>query len=84
MIGWAAAALARSRNSAYLRPMSRPTPAPNALLRATPPRARASSIIVWSAAAVGALVVLAAAVLWLHYGTAVFYEMIAAGIAACF
>jgi hypothetical protein len=33
-----------------------------------------------------AVVVLVAgtAVLWAHYGTAVFYEMIVAGIAACF
>ena len=28
--------------------------------------------------------VLAAAALWVHYGTAVFFEMIAAGISACF
>jgi hypothetical protein len=35
--------------------------------------------------ATGAGVLLAAAVaLWAHYGTAVFYEMILAGIAACF
>ena len=32
----------------------------------------------------GALAVLGAAALWFHYGTAVFFEMIAAGIAACF
>jgi hypothetical protein len=37
------------------------------------------------AAAAGAGLVLAAAVaLWAHYGTAVFYEMILAGFAACF
>jgi hypothetical protein len=28
--------------------------------------------------------VTAAAALWIYYGTAVFFEMIAAGIAACF
>ena len=32
----------------------------------------------------GALAVLGAAALWFHYGTAVFFEMIAAGISACF
>ena len=32
----------------------------------------------------GALAVLGAAALWFHYGAAVFFEMIAAGISACF
>jgi len=31
-----------------------------------------------------AAVLLGASVLWIHYGTAVFFEMIASGIAACF
>ncbi|WP_213285532.1 hypothetical protein [Bradyrhizobium sp. sGM-13] len=38
----------------------------------------------WSAAGLGALAVLGAAALWFHYGTTVFFEMIAAGISACF
>jgi hypothetical protein len=39
----------------------------------------------WLAVAAAGGVLLAATVaLWAHYGTAVFYEMIAAGIAACF
>jgi hypothetical protein len=45
------------------------------------PRGRVATAIVWAAASV---VLLAAAVLWFHYGTAVFFEMIAAGISACF
>jgi hypothetical protein len=32
----------------------------------------------------GAAVLLAALVLWFYYGTAVFFEMVASGIAACF
>jgi hypothetical protein len=36
-----------------------------------------------AAGTVGVLVA-AAIALWAHYGTAVFYEMILAGIAACF
>jgi hypothetical protein len=36
------------------------------------------------ASAVAGLIVAATIVLWAHYGTAVFYEMILAGIAACF
>jgi hypothetical protein len=40
---------------------------------------------VWlAAAAAGALLAVAAGLLWAYYGTKVFFEMIAAGIAACF
>jgi len=34
-------------------------------------------------AAVVAVLLAVAATLWVHYGTAVFYEMIAAGVAWC-
>ena len=34
--------------------------------------------------AVAAVLIVATLVLWAHYGTAVFFEIIAAGIAACF
>lgn len=84
MIGGALARLARALNSAYLGAMARPISAPNGMLPAPPPGARASTVIVWSAAVLGALAVVAAAALWIYYGTAVFFEMIAAGIAACF
>lgn len=49
-----------------------------------PPQGRAAKVIVWSAAGLGGVVVLGAVALWIHYGTAVFFEMIATGIAACF
>ena len=84
MIGGAYASLARARNSAYLRGMARPIPAQDAMTSAAPPGGRLASVIVWSAATFGALAVAAAAALWIYYGTAVFFEMIAAGIAACF
>jgi hypothetical protein len=45
-------------------------------------RPRFSHAAVISAAALGIALALTLA-LWAHYGTAVFYEMIAAGIAAC-
>jgi hypothetical protein len=35
-------------------------------------------------AVVGAAILLGTLVLWFRYGTAVFFEMIASGIAACF
>jgi hypothetical protein len=34
--------------------------------------------------ALATIALLATFVLWFHYGTAVFFEMIAAGFAACF
>jgi hypothetical protein len=42
-----------------------------------------ASAIAWGAAGLGGMVVLGALVLWFHYGTAVFFEMIASGISAC-
>jgi hypothetical protein len=50
---------------------------------ATSQRGLASMIVACSAAA-GAALLLGALALWAHYGTAVFFEMLASGIAACF
>jgi hypothetical protein len=36
------------------------------------------------AAGLGAVLLIGALALWFHYGTAVFFEMIASGISACF
>ena len=41
------------------------------------------SPLLFVAAAVTALLLAGALALWAHYGTAVFYEMIVAGLAAC-
>jgi hypothetical protein len=48
-----------------------------------PPR-RIAQAIVMGGAIMGVVVVAAALGLWFHYGTAVFFETIAAGISACF
>jgi hypothetical protein len=40
--------------------------------------------LVWGSAGLGALLLAGAGGLWFHYGTAVFFETIAAGFAACF
>jgi hypothetical protein len=64
--------------------MAQPISTHQRITAATRPQGRVASAIVWGAASLGALVTLGAAALWLHYGTAVFFEMIAAGIAACF
>jgi len=54
-------------------------------MHATSQRARklARGIVV-GAAGLGSAILLGALVLWFHYGTAVFFEMIASGISACF
>jgi hypothetical protein len=64
--------------------MVQPISSQQGMTAATRPQGRAASMIVWGAAALGALAVLGAASLWFHYGTTVFFEMIAAGISACF
>ena len=64
--------------------MAQPISTQAGMMTATSRQGRVASIIVWSAAGLGALAVLGAAALWFHYGTAVFFEMIAAGISACF
>jgi hypothetical protein len=48
------------------------------------PPSRLARAVVIGGAVFGVVLVLAAAVLWLHYGSAVFFEMIASGFAACF
>ncbi len=70
-------------NWPYLERMAQPasTYPPNASARS---QGSVASVIVWGAAVVGGLAALGAAALWFHYGTTVFFEMIAAGISACF
>jgi hypothetical protein len=46
--------------------------------------ARWSRVIAGSALIVSGLVLATAIVLWIHYGTTVFFQMLAAGFAACF
>jgi hypothetical protein len=48
------------------------------------PARKLAQVIVVTGAGLGAALLAGALVLWLHYGTAVFFEMIASGIAACF
>jgi hypothetical protein len=84
LIGRSAMALVWAWNWPYLNPMVQPVSTQHGMMAATPPQGRVASAIVWGAAGLGALVVVGAAALWFHYGTTVFFEMIAAGISACF
>jgi hypothetical protein len=49
-----------------------------------PPPRRFARAVVAMGSGLGALLLLGALVLWGIYGTAVFFEMIASGISACF
>jgi len=83
VIGGAVTALALLRPGPYLKGMAQPASARQEMI-ATRPSSRAGSAVVWSAASLGGVILLGTAALWMHYGTAVFFEMIAAGISACF
>jgi hypothetical protein len=48
------------------------------------PARRIAPAIVMAGAGLGAGLLSCALVLWFYYGTAVFFEMIASGISACF
>jgi hypothetical protein len=63
--------------------MAQPISTPQQMIPTEPSR-KVASAIVMGAAGLGAASLLGALVLWFHYGTAVFFEMIASGIAACF
>lgn len=49
-----------------------------------PPARRLALALLMAGAGLGLVVLLGALLLWFHYGTAVFFEMIASGISACF
>jgi hypothetical protein len=49
-----------------------------------PSALRVPRSLAWAGAALGAAILLGTLALWFHYGTAVFFEMIASGISACF
>ena len=51
---------------------------------ASEPSAPVQRTVASIAAVVAAVIVAAAVALWAHYGTAVFYEVILAGLNACF
>jgi hypothetical protein len=64
--------------------MAQPVSTPQTIVPATPASRGLASLIAVGGAGLGAAVLLGAVVLWYHYGTAVFFEMIASGVAACF
>jgi hypothetical protein len=84
VIAPAAIKLACPENGPYLNPMVQPVSTQAGTMTATRSQGRVASAMAWTAAGLGVLALLGALSLWFHYGTAVFFEMIAAGISACF
>jgi hypothetical protein len=64
--------------------MAQPISTQHEIISATQPSRGVASAIVVAGAGFAAALLLGALGLWYHYGTAVFFEMIASGIAACF
>jgi hypothetical protein len=64
--------------------MAHPVFTPQEMPTALRPSRKIASAIVIGGAGLGAVILLAALLLWFHYGTAVFFEMITSGISACF
>jgi hypothetical protein len=64
--------------------MAQPISTQQQMPRVLRPERRLAPAMVVASVALGAAILLGALVLWFHYGTAVFFEMIASGIAACF
>ncbi len=64
--------------------MAHPLSTPQPLHGTAPPARKLARAIAVGGAGLGAALLIGALVLWLHYGTTVFFEMIASGISACF
>ncbi|MGA7806879.1 hypothetical protein [Bradyrhizobium sp.] len=87
-------ALARAGRPPYLGLMGQPLSTPQNLpdrttsgparFAALHPAGKGLPVAAMAGAGLGALVMLGALSLWFHYGTTVFFEMVASGLSACF
>jgi hypothetical protein len=64
--------------------MAQPVFTPQEIPAAVPPARRVMPAIIMAGAGLGAAILFGALALWFQYGAAVFFEMIASGISACF
>jgi hypothetical protein len=84
LIGSVVWVLAGPSGAAYLKGMAQPVLTHHDAVAAAPSARVVRTAIVWGGAALASVAVLGALALWFHYGIAVFFEMIASGISACF
>ncbi len=64
--------------------MAQPISTPQQMPGALRPARRLAPAIAVAGVVLGVAILLGTLVLWFHYGTAVFFEMMASGVAACF
>jgi hypothetical protein len=64
--------------------MAQPLSSPDAAIAAPSSRGILQTAVIWGGAGLSGLLLAVALALWFHYGTAVFFETIAAGFASCF
>ncbi len=64
--------------------MAQPLSTPDAAIAVPSSRGTVRTVVISGVAGLGGLLLAAALALWFHYGTAVFFETIAAGFANCF
>jgi hypothetical protein len=84
VIGGAVTALAEAGRPPYLGLMAQPFSTSQTMPAVLHKARRAVPFAALAGAGLGALAVLGALMLWFHYGTAVFFEMITSGFQACF
>ena len=64
--------------------MTQPLSSLKPVLALSRPRDNLRAAVLWGGAGLAGLLLVGALGLWFHYGTAVFFETIAAGFANCF
>jgi hypothetical protein len=64
--------------------MAQPVSTPQEMPSILPPARRMAPAVIVAGVVLGGALLLGTLLLWFHYGTSVFFEMIASGIAACF
>jgi hypothetical protein len=64
--------------------MAQPVSTPQDMPGAVRPARKLAPAIVVGGVGLGVAILFGTLLLWFHYGTAVFFEMIASGISACF
>jgi hypothetical protein len=80
----APAALAGPTGRSYLNGMARPLSPQQNIVSVSPSSGGMGWAMAWGGAGLGVIALVGALTLWFHYGTTVFFEMIASGISACF